>query len=254
MLHRFVRDTRPELSESETVREVRRLYWGEREGPRPPNEQRERERIAPTRGTRIETPRVLITFDTHRLGWPAPRRFYSTWRERSGDRTRVMPTVARELMPDPRRAPARAERARGRGRGSGTTARRSSRSTGSSSNGRSGGEGCSWTRTVSTKSSPSPGAAPHGARDPQFAQRKLLSAPCASVKFRSTPTRRSSPKRSATGYDLLTTANMRSIDHWEVNEWVRRHHNGFGLRNRRSCSTRTMQSWSTTKAKRGSGS
>ena len=36
----------------------------------------------------------------------------------------------------------------------------------------------------------------------------------------------------ATGYDLLTTANMRSIDHWEVNEWVRRHHNGFGLRNR----------------------
>ena len=46
MLHRFVRDTRPELSESETVREVRRLYWGEREGPRPPNEQRERERIA----------------------------------------------------------------------------------------------------------------------------------------------------------------------------------------------------------------
>ena len=26
----------------------------------------------------------------------------------------------------------------------------------------------------------------------------------------------------ATGYDLLTTANMRSIDHWEVNEWVRR--------------------------------
>ena len=46
ILHRFVRDTRPELSESETVREVRRLYWGEREGPRPPNEQRERERIA----------------------------------------------------------------------------------------------------------------------------------------------------------------------------------------------------------------
>ena len=46
MLHRFVRDTRPELSESETIREVRRLYWGEREGPRPPNEQRERERIA----------------------------------------------------------------------------------------------------------------------------------------------------------------------------------------------------------------
>ena len=46
VLHRFVRDTRPELSESETVREVRRLYWGEREGPRPPNEQRERERIA----------------------------------------------------------------------------------------------------------------------------------------------------------------------------------------------------------------
>ena len=46
MLYRFVRDTRPELSESETVREVRRLYWGEREGPRPPNEQRERERIA----------------------------------------------------------------------------------------------------------------------------------------------------------------------------------------------------------------
>ena len=36
----------------------------------------------------------------------------------------------------------------------------------------------------------------------------------------------------ATGYDLLITANMRSIDHWEVNEWVRRHHNGFGLRNR----------------------
>ena len=35
-----------ELSESETIREVRRLYWGEREGPRPPNEQRERERIA----------------------------------------------------------------------------------------------------------------------------------------------------------------------------------------------------------------
>ena len=26
---------------------------------------------------------------------------------------------------------------------------------------------------------------------------------------------------------------MRSIDHWEVNEWVQRHHNGFGLRNRR---------------------
>ena len=46
ILHRFVRDTRPELSESETIREVRRLYWGEREGPRPPNEQRERERIA----------------------------------------------------------------------------------------------------------------------------------------------------------------------------------------------------------------
>ena len=46
VLHRFVRDTRPELSESETVREVRRLYWGEREGARPPNEQRERERIA----------------------------------------------------------------------------------------------------------------------------------------------------------------------------------------------------------------
>ena len=46
MLHRFVRDTRPEFSESETIREVRRLYWGEREGPRPPNEQRERERIA----------------------------------------------------------------------------------------------------------------------------------------------------------------------------------------------------------------
>ena len=46
ILHRFVRDTRPELSESETVREVQRLYWGEREGPRPPNEQRERERIA----------------------------------------------------------------------------------------------------------------------------------------------------------------------------------------------------------------
>ena len=46
MLHRFVRDTRPELSESETVREVQRLYWGEREGPRPPNERRERERIA----------------------------------------------------------------------------------------------------------------------------------------------------------------------------------------------------------------
>ena len=43
---------------------------------------------------------MLITFDTNRLGWPAPRRFYSTWRERSGDRTRVMPTVARELMPD----------------------------------------------------------------------------------------------------------------------------------------------------------
>ncbi len=36
----------------------------------------------------------------------------------------------------------------------------------------------------------------------------------------------------AIGYDLLITANMRSIDHWEVNEWVRRHHNGFGLRNR----------------------
>ena len=33
MLHRFVRDTRPDLSESETVREVQRLYWGEREGP-----------------------------------------------------------------------------------------------------------------------------------------------------------------------------------------------------------------------------
>ena len=46
ILHRFVRDTRPELSESETIREVQRLYWGEREGPRPPNEQRERERIA----------------------------------------------------------------------------------------------------------------------------------------------------------------------------------------------------------------
>ena len=46
MLHRFVRDTRPELSESETIREVQRLYWGEREGPRPPNERRERERIA----------------------------------------------------------------------------------------------------------------------------------------------------------------------------------------------------------------
>ena len=46
MLHRFVRDTRPELSESETVREVRRMYWGEREGPRLPNERRERERIA----------------------------------------------------------------------------------------------------------------------------------------------------------------------------------------------------------------
>ena len=46
VLDRFVRDTRPELSESEIVREVRRLYWGEREGPRPPNEQRERERIA----------------------------------------------------------------------------------------------------------------------------------------------------------------------------------------------------------------
>ena len=46
ILHRFVRDTRPELSESETIREVRRLYWGEREGLRPPNEQRERERIA----------------------------------------------------------------------------------------------------------------------------------------------------------------------------------------------------------------
>ena len=36
----------------------------------------------------------------------------------------------------------------------------------------------------------------------------------------------------AAGYDLLITANMRSIDHWEVNEWVRRHHNSFGLRNR----------------------
>ena len=46
VLDRFVRDTRPELSGSEIVREVRRLYWGEREGPRPPNEQRERERIA----------------------------------------------------------------------------------------------------------------------------------------------------------------------------------------------------------------
>ena len=46
MLYRFVRDTRPELSGSEIVREVRRLYWGEKEGPRPPNEQRERERIA----------------------------------------------------------------------------------------------------------------------------------------------------------------------------------------------------------------
>ena len=46
MLHRFVRDVRPELSEPETIREVRRLYWGEREGPRPPNERRERERIA----------------------------------------------------------------------------------------------------------------------------------------------------------------------------------------------------------------
>ena len=46
ILHRFVRDTRPELSKSETAREVQRLYWGEREGPRPPNERRERERIA----------------------------------------------------------------------------------------------------------------------------------------------------------------------------------------------------------------
>ena len=46
ILHRFGRDTRPEFSESETVREVQRLYWGEREGPRPPNERRERERIA----------------------------------------------------------------------------------------------------------------------------------------------------------------------------------------------------------------
>ena len=43
---------------------------------------------------------MLITFGTNRLGWPAPRRFYSTWLDRSGDRTRVMPTVARELMHD----------------------------------------------------------------------------------------------------------------------------------------------------------
>ena len=46
ILHRFVRDTRPELSESEIIREVQRLYRGEREGPRPPNERRERERIS----------------------------------------------------------------------------------------------------------------------------------------------------------------------------------------------------------------
>ena len=32
MLHRFVRDTRPELSESETVREVRRFVLGRKGG------------------------------------------------------------------------------------------------------------------------------------------------------------------------------------------------------------------------------
>ena len=120
---------------------------------------------------------MLITFDTNRLGWPTPRRFYSTWRERSRDRTRVMPTVARELMPelDMRRLA------------------RSVHETAAASRGRPGGVRA--VRPVSSRTAglvgqavPGPGqpvrnrrahsgTAPHGARDPQFTQCKLLSAP-----------------------------------------------------------------------------
>ena len=42
---------------------------------------------------------LLITFDTNRIAWPSPKRFYSTWRERNGARTQVLPTAAQELVP-----------------------------------------------------------------------------------------------------------------------------------------------------------
>ena len=40
-----------------------------------------------------------IAFTSDRLAWPAPRRLYSTWRERQGERTTILPGVARDLMP-----------------------------------------------------------------------------------------------------------------------------------------------------------
>lgn len=175
---------------------------------------------------------MLITFDTNRLGWPAPRRFYSTWRERSGDRTRVMPTVARELMPD-------------------LDVRRLARSVHETAarlgNGREEFEPFDrfllerqvwWGRLfLDPDSQYEIVALTREQHRTALAIRNSLSASCfPRLRQREVPLDPDAAiiaEALATGYDLLITANMRSIDHWEVNEWVRRHHNGFGLRNRR---------------------
>jgi hypothetical protein len=169
----------------------------------------------------------FFAFDTNRLAWPAPRRFYSTWRERARHRTRIMPTVAAELMKD-------------------LDLRLLSRSV------------YETTERLATTAMPEIDRFTlerqlwwaNELLNPQSQyelvrltpdQYRIATEVRTSISAACFPTvdRRDVPfsndtlivsEALATGHDVLITANMKSIDHEKVNQWIRRNHNAFQLK------------------------
>lgn len=170
-----------------------------------------------------------VTVDTNRIMFPTQRRFNAAWREMAGDRVRLLPQVAREIMHnrlDPEFIEEEVERARTgleRVRNSATEREILLR------------ESDLWWAEELWRDD-----GPYELIPMSREQHERAEAICDRIDPRAFPRIRPEEvpthadtlviaQALATGQQMLVTGNMRSIDHAEVNDWAARHAHSYGI-------------------------
>ncbi len=172
---------------------------------------------------------MSIAFDTNCLSRPAARRLYASWREIRGGATLVLPTVADEMTDGlliqwenpphsldaalKRPLPQTAARVRKRALAHQWT----------------------WVKHLVSKEGPYQLVRLSDETDAvAYEVLSNLTLECFPTLNDSEeiPSHRDAKilaEALAIGADLLITTNMKSMDHWQINDWIKRNHNRFGL-------------------------
>ena len=170
-----------------------------------------------------------VTVDVNRVMFPTQRRFNAAWREMSGDRVRLLPQVAREIMHhrlDPEFMEEEVERARtglARVRNSATEREILLR------------ESDLWWAEELLRDD-----GPYELIPMSREQHERAEAICDHIDPRAFPRIRPEEvpthadtlvvaQALATGQQMLVTGNMRSIDHTDVNDWAAQHADRYGI-------------------------